>query len=140
MSSSTLPCAGLRWRPRDSTKWLSSSIRRRQGRRLCVLNSIAVTRHAIPTIIVCLLIIACSPQIAPSPTPAPSQTPEPTSALPVDEQVKVAFAEVEPQARRMKVLAAVQRLLDDPAVQSLSDADATSRLTDLAFASGAIRL
>lgn len=110
-------------------------------RQFCVPNNFLRMNRLCPVVLTAFVLIACS--AAPPPpdeTLTPSQAPEPTSSLSVDDEVKAAFADTDPQARRTKVLSAVQRLLDDPAIQSVSDADATIRLTDLAFASGAIKL
>src|SRR5438552_3431327 len=80
-----------------------------------------------------LVMAACSSQIAPSPSAQPSQS-APTSTVPVDQRVTAAFAEPDPEARRTSVLSAVQAFLAQPSIQTISDADATHTLNDLAFA------
>lgn len=97
-------------------------------------------RYLFPIVTTGLLLVACRVAPTPAPTVTPPSITTPLLTQSIDDEVRSAFAVLDPEVRRMRILAAIHRFLSDPSVQSVSDIEAGVRLTELAFASGAIKL
>lgn len=101
-------------------------------------------RRLIRTGLLSAMLLAGIPACSSSPTsPAPPPTTTeiaPTPRLPVEQQLRDAFRQPDPDLRREQVLAAVGSYLRDDAIRQTDDVIATTYFNEIVFSSGRLTL